>query len=119
MIQIPDEIRAAAKSNPNVFLTQVDYTPPGMCENCAGMGALYAIVAESGPFRDPPGLASKDKIMTSFEDPMYGWVWYIGRRISGVCPVCRGLGKLPKPLQPLKQFPAPQAVRQLAEQFSK
>ena len=119
MIQLPLEIQALIKQGKQVFLKEFDSTPRSMCENCAGIGYVFAFVAEAGPFRDPPALAYKTQVMTSVDDPMYGWVWYIGMSIGGACPVCKGMKRLPASLVPLKQFGTGAQMNQLAERFQK
>jgi hypothetical protein len=120
-IFLPYEIKSLLQSKAIVFLKEIEleHIPLGMCENCAGLGYLYAFVAEAGPFRDVPTMVDKEMVITSVTDEMYGWVWYVGKTIGGACPVCKGMKSLPAAPTPLHKFDTAQPVRELAERFHK
>lgn len=113
--KLPSNIVAAAKSGAVVLLKELAPLL-GKCENCAGLGSIQALVAESGPFKDPP-LIAKGQIMTSVSDPMYGWVWYAGKSIAGTCPVCNGMKQV-KVGSPVRQFKTGAPVKQLAKEMT-
>lgn len=106
----PNLLNIIKSTHAPAFSQTFEPSSPMDCLNCAGMGKVYVFIAESGPFRDPPGIAKADSVAKSVDDQMYGWVWYVGKTIGGECPVCRGMGRQPKPtagyntVQPIKRL---------------
>ena len=111
----PDNLKAIIRAA-KLPVFAMEYAAPSdlWCDNCGGMGVVYVFVAESGPFRDVPNLAMKEKdlVLHSVEDPMYGWVWYTGKTAAGTCPACKGMKRV-KVSMPMQQFPTGQVIKGL------
>jgi hypothetical protein len=111
--QLPENLKAIIRNG--VKLIGEEYPAyPGMCENCGGLGYIYAFAIESGPYRDVPGNVPKGSVIKSIDDPMTGWAWYIGKTASGACPVCKTIGRVATN-KPIKQYNTAGPIRRLAE----
>ena len=117
----PEKLLAIMRASKTPPFSMEIAAPPlssGWCANCGGIGHLFIFAVERGPFQDVPGGVKDDSILRSVDDPMYGWVWYIGKDVGAECPVCKGMGK--RPNRPaIKQFNTAAPVKQLAEQYHK
>jgi len=121
MTQYPEALKLQMRrSTTPVFAQDFATAQVGDCPNCGGLGNVYVFITERGPFRDVPGAGrNTDSVLKSVEDPMYGWVWYIGQTVGASCPACRGSGRAPRQPRQMESHNTAGPVHQLVERFGR